>query len=64
MCDLCKAAGVSNPPAEGQESSDLDMSRIVKRNEDGTFTLTLTGEQMRNLVLRLAMGQIMMGARG
>ena len=64
MCDLCKAAGVNNPPMADQESGDLDMSRIVKRNEDGTFTLTLTGEQMRNLVVRLAMGQIMMGASG
>lgn len=47
MCDLCTALKLN-------QRGDAATPTTLKRNGDGTYTLTLTERQMTNLVLRLA----------
>lgn len=47
MCNICTALNL----AQDGESP----TRSITKNEDGTYTLTLTEGQLNNLVVRLAM---------
>jgi hypothetical protein len=48
MCQMCEAFGLKT------ESAARETGRIAK-NDDGTYTLTLTERELTNLTFRLAL---------
>lgn len=51
MCQMCDAFGLKS------ESTGRETGRIAK-NDDGTYTLTLTEKELTNLTLRLTLSML------
>jgi hypothetical protein len=55
MCQLCEELGISLNDVKPAPSAE---SRRIEKNDDGTYTLTLTEKELTNLMIRLALSVV------
>jgi hypothetical protein len=54
MCDLCVSFGLKSEsrPTAAEPARETG---VITKNDDGTYTLTLTERELANLTIRLAL---------